>query len=695
MIDRARIRRSWLTVYPGCITAMLILLACASATANAQVCPGDCNDDKSVKINELIIGVNIALENEELGTCPSFNTNDNGKVDINELITAVNNALAGCFATPASPVVVHGVVLQAGSLGAQPSALDGATVRGTIDRNGNGAIEAGEEASVTTDSDGNYRLQLRAAKGDTLVVGFHADGVASLYRTIVTGPQADVVLNATLYGLENLSCEGSGCAVDGGALSIEGLPENVSGSATVFNPVTQPEAFPGDFSDDDGNLLLSGVFAAVELLGGSGEPVRQLDQPATLRMRIPRDTWSIIQDTTPGNGQIDVPLYAFEEILGTWVRDGRGVLEDGNGRVLGEGVLSDIRSGAYNGVVVARGDVQHFSYWNVDWPVDSHACVTGTITDADGNPVEGATVMPRGVTYTGTSTPQTTGRDGRFCIDVMRSEGPNEDVDQDGIRGETQRVGMRISYRGKVYDGGEYDIPTSQGSCGTGGCRDVGAISLSPDRELQAGLCTLSGTVRSVDGTPVEAAFVFGWDETVDAEVQFTLCSELPQGFCEFFATTDAEGKFTITTVVLDGLFYYAYHISEDETSSLMRWSQGNTRGCPSQPLDIILSEGFRNVALTPAVSGRMISWTPAQYKATSVFVSSSTTGFKWILSSASSSIGTPVTYGTVPAGAEQTFPINGSPPAALSTDDTVDIFVSGTGSDGYPYYGYGTATVP
>ena len=179
-------------------------------------------------------------------------------------------------------------------------------------------------------------------------------------------------------------------------------PPAVSGSATVFNPVTDPEAFPGDFSDRDGNLLLSGVFAAVELLDGSGDPLRQLDKPATLRMRMPRDSWSIVQDITPGNGQIDVPLYSFAEVLGTWIREGQAVLEDGNGRTLAEGEIGDIRSGAYAGVVVARGEVQHFSYWNVDWPVTTHACITGIIIDADGKAVRGATVTTRGVTYTGT-----------------------------------------------------------------------------------------------------------------------------------------------------------------------------------------------------------------------------------------------------------------------------------------------------
>jgi len=49
-----------------------------------------------VAINELIIGVNIALGNQSLASCPAFDRSGNGQVEINELISAVNDALNGC-----------------------------------------------------------------------------------------------------------------------------------------------------------------------------------------------------------------------------------------------------------------------------------------------------------------------------------------------------------------------------------------------------------------------------------------------------------------------------------------------------------------------------------------------------------------------------------------------------------------------
>jgi cysteine-rich repeat protein len=70
-----------------------------SSVSSAQTCVGDCNGDNSVAINELIIGVNIALGTSAVSACPSFDTNGDNMVAINELIAAVNAALGGCGGT--------------------------------------------------------------------------------------------------------------------------------------------------------------------------------------------------------------------------------------------------------------------------------------------------------------------------------------------------------------------------------------------------------------------------------------------------------------------------------------------------------------------------------------------------------------------------------------------------------------------
>ncbi len=65
-------------------------------SAAAPTCPGDCDDDGEVTVDELVRGVSITLGSLGLDACPTFDTGDDGNVTIDEVVTAVNAALAGC-----------------------------------------------------------------------------------------------------------------------------------------------------------------------------------------------------------------------------------------------------------------------------------------------------------------------------------------------------------------------------------------------------------------------------------------------------------------------------------------------------------------------------------------------------------------------------------------------------------------------
>jgi len=78
--------------------------------SSAQTCVGDCNGDGSVAIAELITGVDIAVGNRPLGTCPELDGNADGTLSIDELLTAVSNALGGCGAPSPTPALGESVL---------------------------------------------------------------------------------------------------------------------------------------------------------------------------------------------------------------------------------------------------------------------------------------------------------------------------------------------------------------------------------------------------------------------------------------------------------------------------------------------------------------------------------------------------------------------------------------------------------
>lgn len=80
------------------------LLVAPPAPAGILVCPGDCGGDGRVTINELILGVNIALGYTDITRCPSFDRGGDGMVTIDDLIAAVNAALNGCPEAPTATV---------------------------------------------------------------------------------------------------------------------------------------------------------------------------------------------------------------------------------------------------------------------------------------------------------------------------------------------------------------------------------------------------------------------------------------------------------------------------------------------------------------------------------------------------------------------------------------------------------------
>jgi len=61
-------------------------------------CVGDCNQNNTVTVDELLTMVNIALGNGTADLCPFGDANADAHITIDEILSAVNNALSGCHA---------------------------------------------------------------------------------------------------------------------------------------------------------------------------------------------------------------------------------------------------------------------------------------------------------------------------------------------------------------------------------------------------------------------------------------------------------------------------------------------------------------------------------------------------------------------------------------------------------------------
>ena len=91
-----------MAIRPGRTATLLLGLALFAALHSGRAaaqCVGDCAGDGEVTINDLIVGVNIALGDQPVSNCPAF-ANQEGEVTIAQLIRGVNNAQNGCPATP-------------------------------------------------------------------------------------------------------------------------------------------------------------------------------------------------------------------------------------------------------------------------------------------------------------------------------------------------------------------------------------------------------------------------------------------------------------------------------------------------------------------------------------------------------------------------------------------------------------------
>ena len=82
------------------LTLAVVALMIGSAAAHAQSCAGDCDGNGAVAVEEIILGVRIALGEAAAADCLAMDADGSGTVAIDELLAGVRHALDGCAPSP-------------------------------------------------------------------------------------------------------------------------------------------------------------------------------------------------------------------------------------------------------------------------------------------------------------------------------------------------------------------------------------------------------------------------------------------------------------------------------------------------------------------------------------------------------------------------------------------------------------------
>src|SRR5262245_11155995 len=96
--------RSMSTNVARLLASVMVGICVLARSSLAQTpCVGDCDGNGSVAVNELVLGVNIALERELLSVCSGFDVDGDQRVMVNELVRAVDDAVFGCGVPTPTP----------------------------------------------------------------------------------------------------------------------------------------------------------------------------------------------------------------------------------------------------------------------------------------------------------------------------------------------------------------------------------------------------------------------------------------------------------------------------------------------------------------------------------------------------------------------------------------------------------------
>jgi hypothetical protein len=242
----------------GALVTIVAVLMLPPNVGRAQDCGGDCDGNGSVGITELIRGVNIALGVLGIDVCRSFDTNGDDEVRVNELIVAVNNALNGC---PASDEIVFvtptdGLMVLAGTVAVMVTLPDGSDLDTTV--------------VVLDDDNVTDELSIRAIRGA------RASGIVEGNLLDVTAGRHELRVSVEVDGL------GVSTPVQFEAIDLNNPDEcEVLNNAECLLPYPSSRFISAPFAESNGNgVRLEIPQVGIPVLNGPpvpAEPLNELD----------------------------------------------------------------------------------------------------------------------------------------------------------------------------------------------------------------------------------------------------------------------------------------------------------------------------------------------------------------------------------------------------------------------------------
>ena len=287
---------------------------------------------------------------------------------------------------PTTTSIISGMVVDLNN-----APLQGVTVK----------IEGSTAAPKTTNQFGAFYFH-NAPTGSRVSLTFEKDGYLRVARAETRPSDGVVIIHATMIPENSaISTVGSISGTTGGDVSLIAHNSKVSFAPNSIvdaagNPFTGNVrvnlAYLDPTSDDFGRLIPGGDMAAtntantngylysygiikVELKDNAGNPL-QLKNEASANATIEVGVPASMQGEAPAT----IPLWYFDETKGRWIEEGVATLT-GNKYV---------------------GTVSHFTDWNCDVWSEEQATITGTVTDASGNPVAGVQIKT-GQSYASTN----------------------------------------------------------------------------------------------------------------------------------------------------------------------------------------------------------------------------------------------------------------------------------------------------